>query len=111
MTDDNLAKAMTAAAAEIGNDPIPMRKPGDLTDFDRLITAGEKLLHHQQQKAIRAQSDYQKTRTRILDDYRVQMDRQRIQAEEDLRQLDNEHKQIMAQYERTIMALKGLRGE
>lgn len=94
-------KAVPATATPTGT---------EITDFDRLLAVGEKLLRQRQEKALQTESDYQKARTRVLNDCRTQMERLKIATEEELRRLDKEHDKDMREHERTIMALKGMRG-
>jgi hypothetical protein len=82
----------------------------EIADFDRLLAIGEKLLRQRQEKVLAAESDYQKARTRVLNDCRTQMERLKIATEEELRRLEKEHDKDMREHERTIMALKGMRG-
>ena len=107
----------TPAASDEERQAVPLRampaiKPSlnEVSDFDRLIATGEKLLRYQQARVSAAESEYQKARTALVDDCRVKIDKLRIQTEEELRQLDISHGQRMEQLERTITALKGLRG-
>lgn len=81
----------------------------EVSDFDKLLATGEKLLRYQQERAIQAESEYQKDRTAIIDGCRVKMDRLKQQTEDELRILDAGHRHRMLQFERTIKALKGLR--
>ena len=93
--------------------PVPtMATPTgvEVADFDRLLAIGEKLLRQQQEKALATESEYQKARTAILNNCRTQMERLKIATEEELRRLDAGHEKDMREHERTIMALKGLRG-
>jgi len=106
--EDNLARSLAesveAEASNLRNFKPPM------TDFEKLLNAGEKLLRHQQDRAAKAETEYETRRTDLLNHYRSVIQAQHREAEEQLRQLDMAHTANMEQIARTITSLKGLRG-
>lgn len=81
-----------------------------LSEFDRLLATGQRQLQNQQARAISLESEYQKKRTAVIDGFRVRMEGIKIETEEEVRRLDNEHREEMEQINRTISVLKAMRG-
>lgn len=108
MTEDNLARSLAesveAEASNLRNFKPPM------SDFDKLLHAGERLLRHQQERAAKAEHDYQEQRTALISRYRMAIELQQREAEDQVRLLDQAHTLNMEQIARTITSLKGLRG-
>jgi hypothetical protein len=100
---NNLAKSMEAAAGP--------RVVTESSDFDRLMASGAKLLKSKIDEHLKVVSAYEARRVELIDSYRVRIERLRIEAEEQLRELEQAHAARIAGIERTITALKGLRGE
>jgi len=112
--EDNLAKAIDQSIAEAQPEPtgnlLKLKPTNDISDFDKLLNAGERLLRLQQDRLSKAEGDYQKHRTEMIERYRASVERLKREAEEHVRLLDQAHVNNVTQIERTITALKGLRG-
>jgi len=109
MTEDNLART-EAPAGEQQNLLKLKPVPTDVSDFDKLLATGERLLRHKQEQLSRAEGDYQRQRVELIERYRAMVERTKREAEEQVRLLDQAHVNNVALIERTITALKGLRG-
>ena len=79
------------------------------TEIDRLLATGERLLKSQQERMLTEESDYQRRRVAMADQFRVHMERLRQDAEDQLRTLDSEHEAKMARMRNLIAKLKALR--
>jgi hypothetical protein len=115
MTEDNLARSIETAVEEINAEPpqsLPRLKPtlNDASDFDRLLATGERLLRHQQDKLVGEKALYEEARTSLVNGYAAAQAKLERDTADAAHRLLLEHNAKVAQIERTITALKGLRG-
>jgi len=106
--EDNAARAVETT--DEAPNLLRLKPQHEVTDFDKLLNAGEKLLRLQQDRLSKAESDYQKQRTELIERYRASIERTKREAEDQVRLLDQAHAANAAMLERTITSLKGLRG-
>ena len=80
------------------------------TDVERLLATGERLLRGQQERLITEESKYQEARTRIVNDYRMRMERLGLEAEEALLAMDRQHEARMSSIRKLVEKLNAMRG-
>jgi hypothetical protein len=79
------------------------------SDMDKLMATGNRLLREKLDEHLAATSAYERARGEMSDGYRVQMERLRMEADDKLRQLDQEHRVNIGKIEALIAKLKILR--
>jgi hypothetical protein len=97
---------------EIGESLTAMQLPNTRqgTDMDKLMATGNRLLRQKIEERIKAVSEYERQRAELVDRYRVQIERTRMEAEDQLRLLEQAHAANMGTIEALIDKLKLLRG-
>jgi len=115
MTDaslKNLENAVEASLNEINTTPanrpapVPMRQASDM---DKLMATGTRLLREKTNEHLELVSSYERQRIELVDSYRVRIERLRIEAEDQLRNLETIHTEKLGALERLITKLKVLR--
>jgi len=122
MTEDHLEKGMEEALnqrmEELGratlelSKPTPIRREGTGTqvlDFEKLMSIGERLLKQKMDEHMKEVSVYELQRIELIDSYRVRMERLKIEAEEQLRSLEQLHNTKLEALEKLINKLRTLR--
>jgi len=119
MTEDHLEKgieeALNQKMEELGREvgkPIQMRRNEPSTqvlDFDKLMSIGERLLKQKMDEHMKEVSVYELQRIELIDSYRVRMERLKIEAEEQLRSLEQLHNTKLEALEKLINKLRTLR--
>jgi len=85
------------------------REPTQVLDYDKLMDIGARLLKQKTDEHLSATSSYEVQRAELFDSYRVRMERLKMEAEEQLRSLDQLHAEKMSALEKLINKLKTLR--
>jgi len=85
--------------------PTPPR-----SDVDALLATAEKMLRQQREKLLDTETQHGAHRQRIVDGYRVEMEKLRSRAEDELRDLDAAHAARVTGLQTVIGKLTALRG-
>lgn len=96
-------------ALKVVEHELSMTPASSGTEIDRLLATGERLLKSQQERMLAEESTYQHRRIQLADRFRVQMERLRQDAEDQLRTFNSEHEAKMARMRNLVAKLKALR--
>jgi hypothetical protein len=91
--------------------PLAFRKESQqqVLDYDKLMAIGERLLKQKLDEHMAATTNYERARVELVDSYRVRMERLKLEAEDQLRTLEETHFRTLENLEKLIGKLKTLR--
>lgn len=81
----------------------------EMTELERFLANGEKLLEQQRQRLLHAESRYEVERVKLVDYFRVRMRNLEHEAHEALRSLDQRHAKKTADARKIFLALAAMR--
>ena len=106
--EENVNQKTQALAAEISK-PLAFRRDQQVLDMDKLMAAGIKLLKQKMDDQIQLVSSYEHRRIEIVDSYRIRIERLKVEAEDQLREMEERHVEELKTLEKMISKLKALR--
>jgi len=80
-----------------------------VSEVERLLQTGDRLLKNQQDRLVREEADYETTRTHIMNEYNSKVAALDQATKETLYQLHVEHEQKIADIKRLIVKLTAMR--
>ena len=88
---------------------IPRPNGKQVTDIERLMNTGERLLREQQNKLVGERANYEEGRVNMLNAYAANLAKLERDTADALHQLQQDHQGRVADIERLIAKLKALR--
>ena len=108
--EESLSEHMAELSREISK-PMAIRRSenSQVLDYDKLLDIGSRLLKQKMDEHMSTVSAYELQRIELIDSYRVRMERLKIEADDQLRNLDQTHQAKLESLEKLIHKLKTLR--
>jgi hypothetical protein len=95
---------------EVTGDKVSLRPNGrQVTDIERLMNTGERLLREQQDRLVGEKANYEEGRVNMLNAYAASLAKLERQTADALHRLQQDHQGRTAEIERLIVKLKALR--
>jgi len=112
MTDastKNLENAVAAAMTDMDKSPSLQVRRSEVSDIERLMNTGERLLREQQDKLVGEKANYEEARTSLVNAYAAAQAKLDRDTADRAHRLLLEHNDRVAEIERLIAKLKALR--
>jgi hypothetical protein len=111
--EESLSQKMEELGKEVGK-PLafrrsPVPESNQMLDIHKLMEIGGRMLKQKMDEHMHAISAYELQRIELIDSYRVRMERLKIEAEDQLRVLEENHTHKLEGLEKLISKLRTLR--